>query len=124
MIDPKFVFDKVGEIEDLINKKIEIEEEDLSFDLIENNEQLIILKYYTYFFDDVTISEINYFNDFLFKNFMPDSKIDENIKNEKVTDYEIQNCDHKIIHELLATIKYKKFPKEIIIKYWLRMYTL
>ena len=124
LFNTKFIYNKASEIEDLINNKTETEEEDLSFDLIENNEQLIIPKYYTYFLDDATIFEINYFNDYLFENFKPDPKIDENIQKKQITEYENDNLEHKKIHELLAQIKYKILPKQIIIKYWLRIYTL
>ena len=74
--------------------------------------------------DDFTIVEINYFNDYLFENFKPEPKIDKNILKNQITEYEKDNCDHKEIHKLLAQIKYKILPKQIIIKYWLRIYTL
>ena len=49
--------------EDFINNKIP-EEDDVTFDLIDNLDQLIVPNYYSYLLEDVNIHEIKNFNKF------------------------------------------------------------
>ena len=119
--DPKLIFTNTRDIEDFINNTIK-EDEDLTFDIIDNYEQLIIPNYYQYLFEDVTIAEINYFHDYILRNFNPIKK--DNLNNKNYDDHVLQNYNNDKVHELINQIKYTKIPKEIIIKYWLKIYTL
>jgi len=119
LFDTKLIFSDPAQIEQFINNEIQ-EENDLTFDIIENFEQLIIPSYYSYLLEDVNISEINYFNDFLSRNFLPISEIDIDLQNQENLD----KLENKTINKLINQIKYKKLPKEILIKYWLRIYSL
>jgi len=119
LFDKKLIFSNPRDIYNFIQNKIQ-EESELTFDIIDNNEQLIIPCYYSYLFEDVNISDIYYFNDYLLKNFIPKLENKFGLPNQ-----EKQNKKgDKEIYELINQIKYKKLPKEIIIKYWLRIYTL
>ena len=119
LFDKKLLFVNPLDIEKFINNEIP-EENDLTFDIIDNNEQLIIPCYYSYLFEDVNISDIYYFNDYLLKQFIPKSENDNYLLNKE----EQNKIGNKEIYELINQIKYKNLPKEILIKYWLRIYTL
>ena len=112
LFDSRLIFTNAGRILDYLNDT-RIEEYDLTFDIIETLEQLVVPNYYSYLLEDVNKSEINYFNDFLIKNFLYGKNKDKNT-----------NVGNKQIHRLVNQIKYKVLPKEILIKYWLRIYTL
>ena len=119
LFDSRLIFTNAGRILDYLNDT-RIEEPDLTFDIIETLEQLVVPNYYSYLLEDVNKSEINYFNDYLIKNFLC-FEFDE-IKSEN--EDEMIKIGNKEIHRLVNQIKYKVLPKEILIKYWLRIYTL
>ena len=52
LFNTKLIFDKISQIEDYIDNKFQ-EESDLTFDIIDNLEQLIIPNYYQILFNDV-----------------------------------------------------------------------
>ena len=58
----KMIFDKISQIEDYIDNKFQ-EESDLTFDIIDNLEQLIIPNYYQCLLNDVNEGEIKAYND-------------------------------------------------------------
>ena len=113
IFDTKLIFDEPSKIVDFINNKNQegIEETDLTFDIINNLEQLIVPNYYPFLLDEVNRTEIEYFNYYLINNYSS--------KNEK---NEITNNNE--IHNLIFQIKNNKTPKELLIQYWLRIYTL
>ena len=106
LFDTRLIFANPSMIEDYIDDIMQ-EESDLTFDIIDNLDQLIVPNYYTYLLEDVNIPEINNFNDYLLKNFV----------NKGIN-------PNEEINKLLKQIKYKILPKEILIKYWIRIYTL
>ena len=110
-------------MEDYIENK-NTEGNDLTFDLIVNLDQLIIPTYFSYLLDDVKRPEIDCFNNFLQKTFLPPSE--EEIKNLTTQNPEVLSLKlgNKKIHKLLNQIKDKIAAKEIIIKYWLKIYCL
>ena len=73
LFNTKLIFTNTFQIEDFINGKIE-EESDLTFDIIDNLEQLIIPHYYSYLVQDVNFPEILYFNSFLKRIILPPTK--------------------------------------------------
>ena len=103
LFDPRLIFTNPLDILNFIKDKI-IEENDLTFDIIENPEEIIIPNYYSYILEDTYQHEIEYFNYYLLQNYP------RNDKNED-------------IHILINQIKDKILPKDILIQYWLRIYT-
>ena len=103
LFDPRLIFTNVSDILDFINNKI-IEENDLTFDIIESPEQIIIPNYYKFILEDTFQHEIEYFNSYLIQNYPLNNKNED-------------------IHMLINQIKNKVLPKDILIKYWLRIYT-
>ena len=103
LFDPRLIFTNPLDILNFIKDKTQ-EENDLTFDIIESPEQIIIPNYYSYIIEDTYQHEIEYFNYYLIQNYP------WNDKNED-------------IHILINQIKDKVLPKEIIIQYWLRIYT-
>ena len=115
LFDTRMILTKHEQVKDFIEKIFELEQKELTFDLIEDLEQLIIPNYYTYLLEDVHKSEIDYFNDYLIRNFLMHIDLVKEVKYKKG----IQEMT-----KLINQIKYKKIPKEILIKYWIRMYSL
>ena len=115
LFDKKLIFAQPLEIKNFINNIFE-EENELTFEIVDNNEQLIIPCYYTFLLEEVSITDIYYFNDYLLKKYKPKSDYEIGLPNK-----DVQN---KKIIELINQINYKKLPKEILIKYWLRIYSL
>ena len=68
LFDTKYIFTKKNQIEDFINNKIP-EEDDVTFDLIDNLDQLIVPNYYSYLLEDVNIHEIKNFNNYIKNKF-------------------------------------------------------
>ena len=66
LLDNKLIFNDPNEILNFINNKKK-EENDLTFDIIDNVDQLIIPNYYSYLLEDVNFPEILYFNSYLKK---------------------------------------------------------
>ena len=122
-LDKKLIFTHPSEIEDFINNK-QKEDNDLTFDIIDNIAQLIIPKYYSYLLDDVNYTEIFYFNSYLRKILLrpTEKEIDELKKTDEFKI--IQIYGNELVQKLLNQIELKNLPKEIIIKYWLRIYTM
>ena len=58
LFDRKLIFVNPTEIMNFINNNKIAEEYELTFDIIDNKEQLIIPCYYSYLFEDVSISDI------------------------------------------------------------------
>ena len=123
LFDTKLIFNRRIQLEDFLENKIR-EGNDLTFDIIDNLDQLIIPTYYAYLLDDVNIIEIDYFNNFLQKKFLPPSE--EEIKDLTKKDPKALNLKfgNQTIPLILNQIKDKKIPKEILIKYWLKIYCL
>ena len=118
LFDKKFIFTNHFELEEFINGKIK-EENDLTFDIIDNLDQLIIPNYYSYLIEDANYPEIFYFNNYLKTILLPSpEKKSENFDNNIFLE------GNEKVQELLYQIEYKKLPKEIIMKYWLRIYSL
>ena len=148
------IIDNKGERKEFINGK-EKEEDDFSFEIIENNEQLIIPSYYYYLFEDTTVSEIKFFNEYLLKlgndEILEEIKVDaeqlkrrenefntQNLKRKKkeelinknrsnfIEDALIKIEDNKFedLKELSQQLSNKMLPKEILVKYWIRIYTI
>ena len=105
LFNPKLIFTNPSDILDFINGNNIQSENDLTFDIIECAEQLIIPNYYSYILEDTYQHEIEYFNSYLIQNFP---------MNERNED----------IHKLINQIKNKVLPKDILIQYWIRIYTL
>ena len=105
LFNPKLIFTNPSDILDFINGNNIQSENDLTFDIIECAEQLIIPNYYSYILEDTYQHEIEYFNSYLIQNFP---------LNERNED----------IHKLINQIKNKVLPKDILIQYWIRIYTL
>ena len=122
LFDKKLIFSNPLEIKNFINNKIP-QEDDLTFDIIDNKEQLIIPCYYSYLFEDANISDIYCFNDYLIKKFKPKSDDEIALLNNDEQGEIGSKIENKKIPKLINQIKYKKLPKEILIKYWLRIYT-
>ena len=101
LFDQRLIFNEEEELEDYLKKEC-INTKDLSFELIYDSKQLIIPYYYSCLFEDVTPSEIFFFNEYLKQKYAN---------------------DNKKIYKLVCQIKNKKLPKTIICKYWLRIYT-
>ena len=102
LFDQRLIFDKEDELEEYLKKEC-INTKELSFELIYDSKQLIIPYYYSCLFEDVTPSEIYFFNEYLKQK------------------YENKNKD---IYKYVCQIKNKKLPKTILCKYWLRIYSL
>ena len=122
IFDKKLIFTKLIEVKDFIFDRTQKENE-LTFDLIDNLEQLIMPSYYSYLLEDVNEPEIQYFNKFLKDNFKKATKEElKLIKDDKTLlkckkgNEEIQN----LIYELENNLP----PKEILIKWWLIIYSL
>ena len=122
LFDPKLIFTNQIQLECFLSNEISSEGKDLSFDLIDNLEQLIIPTYYTYLLEDVKRPEIEHFNGFVEKNFLPPTEKEIKELNEKDIKKLSFKLGNKKIQELIGQIKNKTIPKEIIIKYWLRIY--
>lgn len=128
IFNTKFIFTLQSQIENFINNNIE-QEDDLTFDIIDYLEQLIVPNYYYYLLENVNEPEIYYFNSFIRKTFLPPEnkeEIEEKISSGKIPlDLKMLNkLSNSNIQELLDQIENKKLPKQIILKYWLRMYSI
>ena len=123
LFNTKLIFTNPSEIEDFLNDKVK-NDYDLTFDIIDSLDQLIIPNYFSYLLEDANLPEILYFNSFL-KSIL--SIPTEKEKNELMrTDSKRLNIlyGNETILKLLNQIEYRKLPKEIIIKYWLRIYSI
>ena len=118
LFDKRYIYTSFSQIKDFINDNIQ-EESDLSFDIIDNLDQLIIPNYYCYLIEDANNYDITNFNIFLKGKFLPPSS-----KKEKYSKLNILKNGNRNVQELINQIEYKKLPKNIIIKYWLRIYTM
>ena len=119
IFDTRYIFTKSLEIEDFIENKIQKEKE-ITFDLIDNEELLIIPNFYSYILEDANQSEIDFFNNYLIKEFQFVNIEAINPQNKE----ELLKLKNKEIHKLINQIRLKKIPKEILIKYWLKIYSL
>ena len=117
LFDTRFIFTKTSEIEDFIKNNIK-EETYVSFDLIDDEEQLIIPTFYSYLLEDVNQTEIDYFNNYLINEFPFVNIKVNNMQNKE----EIMKLKNNKIHELVNQIKQRKLPKELLLKYWLKIY--
>ena len=103
LVFPKYITTKIIDLKYYLENKIDINEKELSFDKIENYEELILPVYFSYFMNKTTLTEILYFNDYVKRKYSNNSNITNLIK---------QFDNNKYI------------PKEIIYKYWMHLYTL
>jgi len=100
LFDNNLIFNEVQSLKNYINGII-IEEEELTFESVENYEQLIIPNYYPHLMEEVTQTEIYLFNEYIMNHF------------------------NKDIQDLISQIKDNRYiSKEIVCKYWMRIYTL
>lgn len=103
LLNHKLIFDKIEEFKEFI-KSFKIEKEnDFSFELVENFAKLAIPYYHNILFQDITISEIDYFNKYLKEKYG---------KGKDMT-----------IYNLICQIENKNLPEIIICKYWMHIYT-
>ena len=100
---PKYITGYPMDLEYYLENKLDKNEKELSFDKIENYEELILPTYISYFMKNTTFTEILYFNDYVKRKYSNNSNITNLIK---------QFDNDKYI------------PKEIIWKYWMHLYTL
>ena len=121
LFDTKLIFTNQIQLNDYIEHKI-IKGKDLSFEIIESPEQLIIPTYYPYLLEDVNRPEIDYFNSFLLKNFLPPTEEEIRGSNSNAV-IQLKKGNGKI-QKLISQINNVKTAKEIIIKYWLKIYCL
>ena len=122
LFDTKLIFTKAIQIEDFIDNIIR-EGKDLSFDILDNLCQLIIPTYYSCLLDDVSNAEINYFHSFIQRKFLPPSEEENQPLNQEEQFRFRLKKGNKEIHEVLNEIINKKTPKEILIKFWLKLYS-
>ena len=123
LFDVKSIYTLGQEVSNFLENKIE-EENDLTFDVIENIEQLIIPTYYQYLIEDVNQPEINYFNDYILRNFLYEKTNKKKNKDLPQTIEALNKENNKVVQNLINQINNKILPKEIIVKYWLRIYTI
>ena len=122
LFDTKYIFTKKNQIEDFINNKIP-EENDVTFDLIDNLDQLIVPNYYSYLLEDVNIHEIKNFNNYIKNKFLPPSEEEMKILSEEGDNKLLNKMGNKNIQKHVSQLINEKRPKILIIKYWLRMYS-
>lgn len=82
LLDTNLIFTQEKQVENYIDGITE-EGNDLTFDIMENLEQLIIPNYYSYLFEDTNIYEIQCFIKFLKTNFSDTKAKDKKSKKEK-----------------------------------------
>ena len=102
-IFPRYIASTPIELEYYLKNKIDINEKELSFDNIDNYEELILPAYFSYFMKDTTSTELLYFNEYL-KRIYSDNINITNLLNQ---------FDNN-----------QKISKEIIYQYWMHLYTL
>ena len=122
IFDTKLIFTRSIQLEGFIDN-INREGKELTFEKIENIDQLIIPTYYSYLLEDVNRSEIDYFNTFIEKKFLPPTEEETQQLNKEEKNENKLKKGNEDIQKLVNQIKNKKMPKEIIIKYWLRIYS-
>ena len=115
LLDNKLIFNDPYEILNFINNK-KIEENDLTFDIIDNFDQLIIPHYYSYLLEDVNFPEILYFNSYLKKILRIPTEEEINELEKTDNDKLKQLNGNELAQKLLNQIELKKLLKEIIIK--------
>ena len=121
LFNSRYIFTSQAQIGEFIDNKIQ-EENDLTFDIIDNLNQLIIPNYYSNLLDDVRASEISSFNSYLKIYFKPPTE-EERRLNENSPDKLVFKNGNINIQNLIDQIEDKK-ANAIIIKYWLRIYSL
>ena len=102
-----FVFTQTTELSNFING-IKEEKEDINFDEVRNIYELIIPCYYPYLIEDVTQTEINFYNQNIIYNYHEEKKETENRIKTMIKSLKRSNFDYKAL----------------ISKYWLRIYTI
>ena len=112
LLDTNLIFTQEKQVENYIDGITE-EGNDLTFDIMENLEQLIIPNYYSYLFEDTNIYEIQNFIKFLKTNFSDTKAKDKKSKKEK-----------QYLNELVRQLDGQEIDKSIILKYWLKIYSL
>jgi len=125
LFDTQYIFTTQIQIEKFMIGNIP-EDNDFTFDIINYLDQLIIPNYYSYLLEDVNQPEIYYFNLFLKRKFPEMPKKPENLEEnyEELKDLKyLKKLGNEIIQEKLKQIENKKLPKEIILKYWLWIYS-
>ena len=112
LLDTNLIFTQEKQVENYIDGITE-EGNDLTFDIMENLEQLIIPNYYSYLFEDTNIYEIQNFIKFLKTKFSDTKAKDKKSKKEK-----------QYLNELVRQLDGQEIDKSIILKYWLKIYSL
>jgi len=113
LLNPELIFDQDYQIKfyfsNILNngkEKVEqTEKEELTFEIIENYKELIFPTYYPFLMEDSNKFEINSLNYYIKTHF--DKQENENLQ--------------KLINQLYENMN---ISKEIICKYWLRLYTM
>ena len=121
LFNSRYIFTTQTQIGDFIDNKIQ-EENDLTFDIIDNLDQLIIPNYYSNLLDDVRTSEISSFNSYLKIYFKPPTEEERRLNENNPGKLVFKNGNINI-QNLIDQIEDKK-ANAIIIKYWLRIYSL
>ena len=110
LFDTKYIFTKKNQIEDFINNKIP-EEDDVTFDLIDNLDQLIVPNYYSYLLEDVYIHEIQNFNNYIKNKFLPPSEEEMKILSEEGDNKLLNKMGNKNIQKHVSQLINEKRPK-------------
>ena len=104
-----FVFTQPKDLSNFIKGIQEVERENITFDQIQNINELILPCYYSYLVEDTTKTEIDFYNQNIILNFHDEKK-------EKA---------EKKIKAMVKHLKRSNFDfKALISKYWLRIYTM
>jgi hypothetical protein len=101
-LSPKYITSSILNLENYLDNKI-IYENEFTFERIEKYEELILPTFFSYLMNEVTKTEILYFNNFIKMNY-PNNESIQNLINQ------------------LEENKY--ISKNIICKYWLHIYSL
>ena len=108
LLNKELIFNELDKLIDYINGNKEENCEDLTFDEVKNLKELIIPCFYSYLIQDVTETEIDYYNNNILKNFED---------NDKIVEDQIKG--------LISNLKKNKLiSKDLICKNWLRIYTI
>ena len=99
---PKYITTSIIDLEYYLTNKIDKNEKELSFDKIENYEELILPVYFSYFMKETTFIEILYFNEYIKRTY----------SNNTVIINLLEQFDND-----------KNIPKEILVKYWIYIYS-
>ena len=108
LLSKELIFNSFWELKDYLNEEKEKKMDDLTFDEVEDLRELIIPSFYSYLIQDVTRTEILFYNQNIISNYHDKNELKE-----------------KKIKALISQLKRSNLnSKGIISKYWLRIYTM